>query len=381
MKVSRTFHISILLSVMFALFACCASADILNYASEKSNALIVIGEKATAEDVIGSLGLATGMYSEPLQTSPIAALVESGAIKLPDGYDKTVSVLGDVVAIDTATDRLEAVERLGNVRPVLTEDDTRSLASGTLTTQQGTTQYNQYLRFETTTNPASADYVASGFVSLRQDDDDQVNIFLLFEEDTRIFEYELEFQEGLSTEIDCVGSSTACTAADERRLTDLESLKFNMLGTEFMILEARATTDDDSITLHLIGDGIEALFEEGETQIFNIGGKEYEITPLIISDSTNTVKFRINGKTTKEYSPGDIDKTIDDLYIGVSEILPNEAGETAGGDLVKILLGKKSIEFKDTNYTDDSVYENIQINDDTITGTEVKIKATLQSSD
>ncbi|MFQ5475180.1 MAG: hypothetical protein ACE5DM_05055, partial [Candidatus Nanoarchaeia archaeon] len=154
-------------------------------------------------------------------------------------------------------------------------------------------------------------------------------------------------------------------------------MTLEMLGSEFMIINARV--DGAQITIDLVGDGVSTVMEEGDVKTLTISGKDYEIIPLIVSDVSNSAKFSINGKITHKMEQGDIEQ-IDDLYIGLAEILPNEAGEISTGDLVKVLIGRNKIELKDNNYTDSAAYENIDINEETIPGTEVVIRAS-ESSD
>lgn len=361
-------------SVLMLVLSAIVSANIADFAMV-DNALLVIGEDAKADDVISSVGLATGLYSASPEVSPLAELINSGEIKFPDGLDNTVYVLGDVVRLSGSGDKLEAAEKIGNVKPVIDGSDSPSLAEGIIRTDRGTTKYNQYLKFETGSNTAAADYVASGSAQLKTDDDDQVNVYLEFAEDTRMFEYDLLFEEGLKSEIECT-SSSSCTTADSRRLTDFEGLELNILGSVFTIVKARVDSADDTVTLNLVGDGMTVLMEEGETQTLTLGDEEVEISVTIISDSDNKAKFTINGLMTNEFTPGKTESIGNDLYIGVSEILSNEAGEPGLGDMVQFVIGRNMIEFYDTNYTDTTAQTNIKIRGNTVVGSELELRAT-----
>ena len=361
----------ILSTLLLTLLSVCVVADLMEF---KGDALVVIGEEAKPEDIVGGVGLAA--YEAAIEPSPLAQMYKAGIIKIPDGYERTLQVMGNVVEIGNGNDKIEPVERIGNVKPLVTGEDTPSLATTTLITQKGSTKYNQYIRFEDGAY-GSDDYIANGYATLRKNDNEEVNVYMLFTEDDRIFGYDMEFEEGLKSEIECV--ETGCASTDTRKLDDLEGMTLNILGTEFTVLRARVNTNTETIELRLVGDGQTEIIEEGETKTLSIDGKEYEVTVMIVSDWSGAtgdakIKLKINGLLTKEYQAGEVDQ-FDDLYLAISEVLPNEAGETAGGDLVKLTLGKKSIIFKDTNYTDDAVYERIEIDTDTIEGTELKIRA------
>jgi len=119
--------------------------------------------------------------------------------------------------------------------------------------------------------------------------------------------------------------------------------------------------------------------EEGETKTYVIGDKEYETTVLIISDVREVVKFIINGEITDELRDGETDILKDGTRIGIREILPNEAEEVTGGDIVEFYLGATEIEFEDT--VNDSVFESgVEVNDESIEDAIVSIRGTLFST-
>src|SRR3989344_3201180 len=108
------------------------------------NSLVVIGVKAQTPDVIGAANVLASLQrasADPvdLQRSPRA----SGSLALS----------GDYVEIGDASDLLEIGERIGDVRETVTEFELDALKGGVITTDQGSTEYNKYLRFRET-NPS-----------------------------------------------------------------------------------------------------------------------------------------------------------------------------------------------------------------------------------
>ncbi|RMF54662.1 S-layer protein, partial [Candidatus Woesearchaeota archaeon] len=96
--------------------------------------VIVLGEFAAVSDVIGAIDIATS-----LQTESVTETVVGGG--------STVTAVGDAVQIISGSDLLELNEPISDIKKVLTENDMDMLKSGTVTTDEGTTKYRQYLRF------------------------------------------------------------------------------------------------------------------------------------------------------------------------------------------------------------------------------------------
>ena len=121
--------------------------------------------------------------------------------------------------------------------------------------------------------------------------------------------------------------------------------------------------------------------EEGETKTYTINGKEYEVNVLIVSDNLNVVKFKINGEITDEMRDGDSDILKDGTRIGIREILPNEAEEVTGGDLVEFYLGATQVKFEDRfNDTGQAYTRSVEVNDENVEDGQVQMRGQLLSS-
>ncbi len=361
-----------LIFFILCIFSISVYADIGNY-EELQNPLIVVGKTAMADDVIGGSGIAASQAA--IQAMETVQIKLPKNFKIPDGIDRTVLVLGDAVEIGREGDILEFAETLGNVREVVTENDVEGLQGGTIITDEGATDYTQYIRFENSTNTNNS--IDSGVVTFDMNDDDELKYFLRFLEDDVMFQYELDFEEGLKSGIECA-SGRACNGSNIRVLNDLEDEEINILGDVFSIIRAQVLTDNDFIKLDLLGGGVLDTLEEGEAKTYTIKGKEYDVSLPIVSDSKESdegvAKFVVNGETTKDMKDGEITVLKDKTVIGIREILPNEA-EEAGGDLVEFYIGATKIEFTDSNYSDDVFEQTVKVNHEDIEDGSVSISA------
>src|SRR3989344_8086893 len=128
--------------------------------------VIVVGDKAAAEDVVGAINVAISLQYAVGQ--PVATPSQ------PGGVGGVLSVSGDAVPISEPNDMLEIRERLGLVRETLTEFDLAGLQGGTIVTDEGATDYNQYLRFEDAVLTNATDFIPGASVEFEEDEDDVV---------------------------------------------------------------------------------------------------------------------------------------------------------------------------------------------------------------
>lgn len=313
------------------------------------NAQIVIGDDAHASDVVGSIEVATALQSEAVQTLPE---------KNPANVETVFS--GTAVEFSKGNDLLELYEPLGDVREVITDRDLELLQGGVISTQEGTTNFDQYLRFaESGTLP----FNSSLSVVYGKDEDDNLGDFLYAKSssDNYMFEYEISFGEGVESEI----SNTD--------LTDLNDEIFNILGTPFAVADTDITTSSNTLRISFLGGAVSDILEEGQTKVYTIEGKEYEVNALIVSDTKEAAKFEINGEVTDLLEDGESDLLKDGIRLGIREILPNEAEEVSGGDLVEFYLGATKIDLTD-NYADTSFSQGIEVDDENIEDGVVRIK-------
>ncbi len=236
-------------------------------------------------------------------------------------------------------------EPIGTEYPVLTEYDNGGLASGRLTTQEGTTVFKQYLRFRQTGPEA---FNSCSFQH-GEDDYGKVGDFLFCEEDDPIFEYQLEFQSGFKSEV------------EDNRAYDYEDEVIPILGKPFGIVKAEANPTTKSLKLIMIGGTTPEYLEEGATDVYYVGGRRTVVSVIMVSEVAGQkprVIMRVNGQDSDTMRKGETHRFADGSYIGIIDVLPQEGGEEMGtGDLVFFTLGGSAggrIIFHDRDITDDS---------------------------
>ncbi|MBT6940989.1 S-layer protein, partial [Candidatus Woesearchaeota archaeon] len=254
-----------------------AQPDMADYPSpfivdgkDSGNIAIVVGAEARSADTIGALDIAKQLQFDSKVCAADAA--SSGS----------VTVSGDAVEISHSSDLLELRETIGDVRETLTDVEVAGggLASGKITTDEGSTEFNQYLRFTDNSdaigysprvNFTESEGILDGYVGdylYIQDSDNTANA------STSFFEYEIEFESGLES---AVSSST---------LPDLEDEELLILGTTYTIVDTTVDIAADDIKLTLLGGAVYDILGEGETKTYNIDGKDFEVTVMIIEDVT-----------------------------------------------------------------------------------------------
>ena len=342
------------------------AADLADYPKPfvqdgKFSGVLVIGDKAAAEDVIGVSDIAVSLQ--------FAATTSVGVTS-----DETVTVAGDAIKIERSGEQLAIGEYIQNVTESLTASDSDSLASYEVSNNKGTTDVNQYLRFRWSTGMLGTDSV--GKITYTNNDDDEVGDFLYFSDGGLAFQYEIEFEEGFKA------TTTAGTASN---LDDLEDETLTILGKEYQVTRATQSAGTaaahSTITLEMMGGALSDVLSEGEEKVYTIDGKDYTVKNTIITD-TGTIygKFVINGFATKKLAEGETEKLPDGTIFGINDILPNEAGDITG-DLVEIYLGANRIVLKDANPSATSTDGTVEVNEETIEDAEVNFDWTNTSSE
>lgn len=320
------------------------------------NGLMVVGDDAAPADIIGVTDIAIALQFSSTTTKTVST-----------GTAGEVTVEGDAVKFERSGDVLEINETLGGAVETFDSADAEGLKSFTVSNSKGTTDVNQYLRFKWGTG---ADENVDARVVYDKDDQDRVGDFLLFPDGENAFRYELEFEESFETDIET-----------DRTLQDLEDETLHMLGEDFAVSRATLSTSG-KLTLELMGGAVHDTLEEGETRTYTIDGKDYEVTVLIITDTSPfRTKFKVNGEVTNEMSEGDTEVLTDGTNLGIRELLPNEAGETAGGDLVEFYLGANKVKFTDTLTGETTTDGTVEINEENIEDAEVNIVFTNTSDE
>lgn len=325
-----------------------------------SNLAVIVGDQADGADVIGAVDIIQSLQS-------MAVVKSAGAGTGPS----QLVVEGDAVEIGSTSDLLEIGESLGDVRETLTEVDLDMLKGGQIVTDKGSTEYNQYLRL-----PINGSVAYHGSVIFAEDERDRVGHYLFLNDGNLVFQWELEFEEGLESEVE----------GDD--LKDLEDEDITILGQPFVLVDtdvfangfvasnATGAGITPQLTLELIGGAVSAVLGENDAQTFVVDGKEYEVEVLVISETSaggeGSVKFRINGEITDELEDGETDVLADGTQIGIRDILAT--GKDIQKSIVQFYLGAYKVEFRDTN-TSDNIFQGAgtEVNEETIEDSAVRV--------
>lgn len=336
------------------------------------NTAIVVGQNAAASDTLGAVDIARQLQFD----SKVCVPGSTGT--------GGVSISGDSFKVGDSTDLLELNEDIGSVRESITDLELDGLKGGIITTNEGTTQFNQYLRFKELNATGSNTLRNSPVVNYTTNDApvDEVGDWLYVVEGTTpfdaFFEYELEFEDGLESEV------------ISKKLDDYKDEEIVMLGTTYTFVDTKIDTLSDQITLDMLGGSVFDILEEGEEKTYNVNGKEYKVEVMIIEDATPaTVTFNINGEVTSQMTEGETEILKDGTILGVSNIILNEAGEAGSGDIVELYVGATKVQLKDTNYSDGEASDptqlgftqGVEIDQETIEDAYVQIKGNELTTD
>ena len=222
----------------------------------------------------------------------------------------------------------------------------KGLSGYEVTTQEGRTKVTQNLRFRDGT-----DAIESGEILFTEDEKGKTGSFLHFTKDNDIFEYLMTFDSGLNSRI------------DNNRLEDLEDERLYIMGGNYVILNAKVDTNQDSIELDLIGSrmGGPYLMVERETRPITYGTKNFVVSVMTITND-NEVIFKVNGVATKPLTVGETQAFNDGTIIGIISVLSQEAEEVGGDDMVEFAIGGSSfgggrVRLIDNNYADNQFQE------------------------
>ena len=335
-----------------------AAADLSQYpapfiADGKFTGVMVVGDKAAAEDVIGVSDIAISLQfsaTTAAGATTSSTNVEGEAWKVQKG---STNVLEMTENLESGSTNREAIATITSSSYIDDVELQTLLRAGTVSNSKGDSPYEQRLYFEDAT---------TGFVQLLEDREDVTGDFLYFQNGKQIARYELEFTSSLESDVD---DSTGSATTTGDYLTDMDDTNIEMMGKTYTIVQARRNSGlGGNVTLTLMGGAVKDTLLEGETKTYTVDGKDFETTLDFVS-STQT-KFTINGEATRLLKDGDTDKLSDDTTVGVSEILYQDY---AGGiHSTTFFLGAQKLYIKDTDITDTASSHELKVGDETIDG-------------
>lgn len=218
---------------------------------------------------------------------------------------------------DLPSNPLNVNEPLGNVIETVVADMWTFLKNGMI----DSTKYHQYLRFNTWPNNEFSNLDShSGSVVSGKDERDVQGNFLFFKDGDVMFEFEIDFEEGLSSNL--VGG----------RLVDLEGKSISLFKESYTISEAKANPSGeikimlDGPSKIMLGDSNfnDALFTAGSADVDNeqIEDAEVRMRGAMLSDGKfelSDIRYRLKA-----------DAKLGDVYIPIGESLRQQLDEPEG---------------------------------------------------
>jgi len=328
------------LAVLLVLTGCAGQLDEF-ITPQGLDARIVLDDSLSASERKAIVGF--------FQNATAAAFVEREG--LGQRWGTLMAYGDDVVEFGSPADEVEVGENIGVVRNAFTERDLDALTSG-LDLGSHLTEYNQFLRFNTSGGTVDAGGV---FVGLD----------LAFFRNDVLFEYLLEFEEGFESKV------------RGGRLFELEDEIINIIGNDYVVSEARLR--GEVITLDLLrGDRYIILGDNDEVTV-ELEGTNYTIEALAISEQQDAAKLRINGQITPELERNEIADLEDGTFIAVHDI--TTTGKDVQKSVLELFLSSLRITLTDLNISDDNVTgSGAEFNSDSVSESFVQVKGRINSS-
>ncbi len=351
-----------------------AAADLANFPSPfvkdgKFSGVLIVGDKAAAEDVIGISDVISSLQfaatKKVTTTSGGEVAVEGDAWLAQTSNHFELSE--DLTGSSSGGNR----ETLRNITSFIDKSDLKALASGSVTNNKGVAPYNQYLNL---LGPGAATVIDTGYVVYSEDDEDNQADYLYFKSGREIGRYLLEFTTALESDVDDSAGSSSSTGLF---LTDFQDVDLLLFGKKYTIVTAKRTsTNGKNAVLTLMGGAGKDTLVEKQTKTYTIGGKDYEVTLNFVD--ADEAQFVINGQTSRKLKDGDTDKLADGTTIGVTDVLYQDY---AGGiHSATFFIGANKLELKDTDITDVLHSNSLKVDDETIDDATVIIEGTDDNS-
>ena len=345
-----------------------AAVDLANYPMPfvkdgKFSGVLIVGDKAAAEDVIGISDIVSSLQFAA--TTKVSTAVAGAPSTTGDTYkiggSKKLPLTEDLAANAVAmTLRNVSVNVLGG-----TGNELQALAAGTATNSKGSAPYNQYLYL---LGPGTGGN--SGYVRYTEDNHANTADFLYFKSGHELGRYVIEFTTALQSDVDDSAGSSSTTGLF---LTDFQNVDIKMFGKTYSIVTAKkVTTGIGNVDLTLMGGAAKDTLVEKQTKTYTVNGKDYEVTLSYVD--TTSAQLTVNGQSTRKMNKGDTDKLADGTNVGISEILfQNFAG---GIHSSTFFIGAQKVQLKDTNINDTASTNNLKVDDTSITSDPVIIEGT-----
>ena len=213
------------------------AVDLANYPTPfvkdgKFSGVLIVGDKAAAEDVIGISDIISSLQfaaTKKVTTTTAGDTVVEGDAWLVSTSNH-LELSEDGVTADN-------IETLRNVTSYIDKNNLKALASGEVRNTKVTSPYNQYLYL---LGPGVETSLDTGYVIYSENDDDVTADFLYFKSGREIGRYLLEFTTAMESDVDDSAGSSSTTGLF---LTDYQDVDVTMLGKKYTIVTAKKTDE------------------------------------------------------------------------------------------------------------------------------------------
>ncbi len=322
-----------------------------------SNLAVVVGDNAAASDVVGMGDIISGLQASSVKKKELQQ------------FASNVEIEEEGATIGTTGNLLEVNESLGDVKDLFSEVDLDILKGGTVTTKKGITKYNQYLKFNVSTaiNSTKVIFTEDNFLDLAD--------FFYMESGNdvgnEIFEWELNFEDGLISEVSSVNSSIAALNDFNQRDVNILGQIYTVVNTEFDNTQEAESAGHD-LKIELLGGGVNGRLTGGQEETYFLGDKAYKIKVVILS-SDGTI-LNVNGKDSAPMKKGQMEVLDDGVLIGMRNIIEDSF------NIAEFTLGGNKLSFFDIDVIDSSyTTAGVGVNGEIIDNGEVRIKGNLNT--
>ncbi|MFC1691163.1 S-layer protein [Nanoarchaeota archaeon] len=286
------------------------------------DAIIVVGDTAAAEDVVGAVDVGQSLQ---FAMGEIVAAEGTGVVTISEG-----------VKISKTNEELTLGETVGDIRDILDASELPDiLADEIYEESEGETDneesYTQELRFRTDT----------GRFVFEEDDESAEEIadfYLKWEDDSTkpIYQYTLEFNDPVKYD-----QTSDATAKD-----DFEGSTIIIQGNTYTFTDidlTNAGTAIEKITL-LAGETV-LWMSQGKTVTKTIDGVNHEVTMVDVTDEQDSCGIDVDGDVV--WIDTGNTKTINGVTVGVTDAKAVHA-QLQDTDICRVNIGADKIELEDT---------------------------------
>jgi len=332
-------------------------APFITDGTPKDNLVLVVGDDATASDVVSMGNIISSLQQLAVKEEEIQSL-----------KPKKAKIEGDYVEIGSPTNLLEINETIGEIRSSISEFDLGFLKGGSISTNRGVTKYAQYIQF----NDSSTD--TSKKVIFTEDNFDNVGDFLYFASGEQIFDWTLQFEEGLQSATSNTNSSTA-------QLNHLIDREINILGTPYTVVDAIVDTSvaNGRVRITLLGGQTYGQLGENQEETFNYGDETYKVQIMILSETSGEALIKVNDQLLPKIRPGEAEPLPTGDLFGIRDIITT--GKETQSSMVRFYIGASKITFEDNNYADNTFSPGgAKVNNEVIDDASIQVAGSLSSS-